>query len=216
MTFARANIDLLAARLRMLGELLERDGRAVWSTTADWQRGARAANLDPDARGNRTWTDPETGECYPVPNDPTGDAATDRDPAADMHDQLLAALAGIDSDAAVLWDLMHAATVRTPQPHKADKSRSHLIAEGWCVSCHRNDQHMTPIEERPTGGRYYAAMCRWCGSFAADYGRMPPTALLQLRHAGRRISVDEVAKALQAETDERRTGRKRRKGKRAA
>lgn len=217
MTFQRQNLNLLAARLRLLGELLERDGTTVWATTAAWQHGARAAVADPDSGGNRWWTDPDTGEVFPVPHDPTGDNATNPDPAADIHDRLLRTLTTIETTGHTLLDLLHAATPRRPITPARDRrhTQAQLIAEGWCTSCHRHDQHLTPIEVRPDGSRYYATMCRWCGSFTADYRRLPPLMLLELRHTGRRISVRDVQGALDRERDEQRASKKRRKGRAA-
>jgi hypothetical protein len=104
-----------AARIRLAGELIDRDGTTAWTTTDDWTYGPRAANTQPSHQ-NRTDDD-----GYPITlNDPTGDGAVDPTAGADSyHPELVEALGWLDTAARQLVDAARHRT--TPEPETIER-----------------------------------------------------------------------------------------------
>lgn len=128
------------------------------------------------------------------------DAARDRmedAAAARYQDELDKLTKRLEADLLRLCRIMD---ICCPQPSKQLANRdllaAQVAAEGWCVSCWRDDQHLTPITLRPGGQPYYRDRCRACGEWKAEHGQDPPKMILELRHAGRRITTADAAKAL--------------------
>jgi hypothetical protein len=68
---------------------------------------------------------------------------------------------------------------------------------------------MVPIEKDRHDLRFYRDYCRWCGAFKAQHKIEPPLPLLELRHAGRRITEADVAKAMKDAKPKKRKGKKK-------
>lgn len=84
----------------------------------------------------------------------------------------------------------------TPRPVRSKRASDldgvDVAADGRCGSCCRDARHLAPIETRPDGARYYADMCRWCGSFRGQHGIDPPIPLLPIRHRGARVTPADI------------------------
>lgn len=63
-----------------------------------------------------------------------------------------------------------------------DMLAAQVAADGWCVSCWRDEQHLTEITKRPSGEPWYRDLCRSCGQWKAENGELPPLDLLRQRH----------------------------------
>lgn len=85
-----------------------------------------------------------------------------------------------------------------PNPVQVGKhmQAAQIAAEGWCVSCWRNDRTCNPIALRASGQPYYRDRCRPCGEWHAEHGQDPPLSILQKRHQGTRVTQKDVEKAL--------------------
>lgn len=64
--------------------------------------------------------------------------------------------------------------------------------DDWCRSCHRNNQHHTPVSLRPTGEAYYVGLCRWCGDFRKAHKYDVPLEVLRVRHQGKRVTLQLI------------------------
>lgn len=120
--------------------------------------------------------------------DPTGDAATQPDPAAKAERKIDRRITALALQAAVL-----AAELHQWQPTSTDMQHpdptSAVAPDGWCTSCWRNDHQHEPITRRHDGTPYYAGLCQWCGEFRANHaGQLPALAILRHRHQGGRIT----------------------------
>lgn len=192
----KADITFIASRLRQAADELDQHGTTAWDTTDAWASGAGTANYDPESGGNRWWED-DDGNVYPVPSDPTGDRALTVEEVNALHqtyrNHLDVALSVAD---AIIRDVT-AATPRTPaQIADRDKLAAQVGAEGWCSSCFRNGGRLVPQAMHPNGTARFNGSCRWCKEFEQEYGRKPPLALLERRHAGRNVTLDDIARAL--------------------
>lgn len=212
MSVTKADLHQLAAQLRLAGELLEANGETVWDTTKSWEPGPRAMNTDPGG-GNR-WEDNDD-VIDPIPNDPTGEAATDADQDT-SHRDLRAALNTIATSSTDLLRLLQVATPRIPERDPQHLVNQQLIADGWCTSCYRDNGYLEPIGTKPDGTPYYRGLCKWCGEFKArNKKQLPPENILRWRHEGRRITPQmeerEMAaqRAVQAKRKHRRRGARR-------
>jgi hypothetical protein len=89
--------------------------------------------------------------------------------------------------------LVRIAGICNPAAPKNLATRDMLVAQveadGWCGSCWRDDQHLTPVAERPNGTAYYRGRCRFCGEWKANTREDPPLEVLRPHHEGRRIRV---------------------------
>jgi hypothetical protein len=69
-----------------------------------------------------------------------------------------------------------------------DLMSAQVAADGWCVSCFRDDE-LLPIALRPNGQPFYKDLCRWCGEWKGANGELPPMDVLRARRRGSRITV---------------------------
>lgn len=83
-----------------------------------------------------------------------------------------------------------------------EKQAAQIAAEGMCVSCWRGGEKQE-IELRPESDPevpakpYYKDLCRWCGTFKATHGQLPPASLVAKHHrVGEHVTTADVAKAL--------------------
>lgn len=128
-------------------------------------------------------------------SDPTGEAAVTTDRA--RHDR-----AQIEHHLGIAWhavDVIQGILARYPEGKMPKAPATDGVPAGACQSCWRDHHHF-----EPTATGTYRRWCRWCGDFLADYGEMPPTAILERRHRGQRISTREIDEALQAKPRRRR------------
>lgn len=187
MTDERPATAALAHMLDELDPLRSRvlaDGDLLWSRTADWVKARQPSN----------------GERGGGLSEPSDDALRQRmedRQASRYHDELKTLTERMRADAARYRRIFE---IVLPPP-SAVLSNKHLqlaqiAAEGWCVSCWRDDQNCTPIALRPSGEPFYKDRCRACGEWKHEHGQDPPLPILKLRHSGRRITTADVAAAL--------------------
>lgn len=176
MTVTKNDVTRVAAAIRTAGELFEVHGALMLDLTDDWASGAKAANLDPNSRGNRV----EDGEM--VPNDPTGEAAIHA--RAELHPQLQACLTRMVADAQWLRDMAHVLAPIVPPSTMNEKDErwcSHHLRIGLCEPRHRRD------------------LCRFCSDFMNLWRVAPPVALLRERQQGKRLTEATIKAALEAD-----------------
>lgn len=179
----RADLPRVSAAIRLAGELLEVHGDLMLSLTDAWAQGAKAANLDPDSRGNR-WELLDDGTVVPMPSDPTGEAvlAARIDTRAELHKRL----ERMAEDAYWIRDMAHVlAPVALP---------SQVNAKGdiWCT------HHLqVGICEPRKGKTDRNTLCRWCSDFWALWNALPPLSLVRARAEKRTITQAMVKDALE-------------------
>lgn len=61
----------------------------------------------------------------------------------------------------------------------------------WCQSCARDHGYREPVDLKRS-----ARYCSWCQRFNAEYHQDPPMALLEAKHAGKRIYDADITRAL--------------------
>ena len=169
----------------------------------------KAARYDRDGGRTQLWCwyherdhsvcEMEASACGGTPiggHDPTGDAATQPDPAAHARRNIERHTRALHQTAQTLL-----AELARWQPASSDMqhpdSRSATAPDGWCTSCWRPpvSQHQ-PVSRRRDGTPYYAGLCKWCGDFKATYARLPPTAVLVHRHSGRNVTQNLIDRHL--------------------
>lgn len=181
----QTDIPRIAATIRVAGELLEVHGELMLDLTSDWAAGAKAANLDPDSRGNR-WETDDNGDVWAIPADPTGEAILHA--RSEVATELRKRLARMTEDAQWLRDMAHVlAPVALP-------STTNARADAWC------SHHLkVGLCEPRKNGSDRNTLCRWCSDFWALWQSLPPLSLVRDRHEGKRISVERAKAALEAE-----------------
>lgn len=185
-TIERPAVSALAAMLDELDQLRERvrrDGDLLWQRTADWVKIQQ----------------PPAGERGGGTSAPADDALRERmldRMASKYHDELRQLTRRLHDDASRYNRI---ADIVLPKPAVSvgnHMQAAQVAAEGWCVSCWRNDQTCEPIAKRPSGEPYYRDRCRPCGAWKAEHGQDPPLPILKLRHEGRRVTQRDVDAAL--------------------
>lgn len=63
------------------------------------------------------------------------------------------------------------------------------LPDDWCTSCYRDDQRFEPVTLRPDGAPYYKGLCRWCGRFRAEHGRLPTDSIIKHHHTRGHLTV---------------------------
>lgn len=173
-------IEALTNELALtLAVLKSEQGPLIWQRAKDWTRVDQIA------------TDSTRGGGV-------GEAASD----TQIEDRHLDAIASryhaeldklTDRIAADLHRLRRISTITSPAPARTLASKellaAQVAADGWCISCWRDDQHLHPISKRPNGDPYYTDLCRACGEWKATNGELPPLDVLKTRHAGGRVRV---------------------------
>lgn len=171
--------DRLADTLEAAAHHVRQQGNLTWGRTSDWTTAGRMPSTGVNGGG--------LGEA--TPDETNGDMREDR-AAARYHDELDKLTARLDADLHRLTRIMN---ICCPPPPKSLQSKDMLAAQvaadGWCLSCWRDDQHLEPISVRPTGQAYYRDRCRPCGQWRNEHGEDPPPDILRARHTGRRIRV---------------------------
>jgi hypothetical protein len=77
------------------------------------------------------------------------------------------------------------------KPASRELQAAQVAADGWCISCWRDNQHL-----EPTMKGQYRDRCRFCGDWRRQHQADPPLAILAARHTGRRITQADVDRAL--------------------
>lgn len=120
------------------------------------------------------------------------------DAAASRYNAEVSAI--LNRTTADLARLRRIITVCNPDSPKHLANRDMLLAqvaaEGLCVNCWLDDQYLQEIQLQPSGVPFYKNLCRGCGEWKAAHGKVPPLSILVLRHAGRRVTTADAAKAL--------------------
>lgn len=168
----------VAAQIRVAGELMDVHLGLVLSLLADWSAGAKAANLDPNSRGNR-W-DAEN-EAW-IPSDPTGEAMLNA--RADTAVEAQMRLERMRNDALWWRDMIHVAGVVVPP------STINAKDDLWCTRCLR----VGICEPRHRG-----TLCRDCDDFKKLYQADRPFSLVRMKREGKRLTKTIVEDALRAE-----------------
>jgi hypothetical protein len=206
-TIRPSDLPLAVIHLRRAGELIATPcgcghasctlGEHVLRAAGHMGPGPRAANIDPTTRGAR-WEADETGNIWPVPNDPTGEAALQPD-APDVQTLLRQAIITSERAALAVIDLIGA--------HRPDRRPLDVDEpDGWCS--HHLDE-IGVCEPRHRG-----ELCRSCYDFARLHGIAPPRRLLQMHRDGRRWTDQDIAIALREHRAAQ--ARPKRKGRRAS
>lgn len=192
----RADLPRLAGSLAVLGTLLEDRGQQAWDVLASWTTGP----TPPPTTGERGGGTGEAGQ---------EDQAEQRRWEARAARLLAEQRADLTELDRLVQNIIRRIDIACPPNTAEVKNRrtgnldpvtpAEVAIEGWCASCWRDDQTLEPIEKDRHGLRYYRDYCRWCGAFKAKHDTEPPLALLKRRHAGQRISEDDIRDALKAE-----------------
>ncbi len=210
---SRADLPRLGASLGVLGTLVE--SQQAWDTSWGWAYGPRPAPARGERGGGGTEVDVEDRKAE--------EKARGR--AAQIHDEYRAWCAEMDAltqRGLRLHDVIqppHPAALRNRSGDLDPITAADAAAAGWCKSCWRNDQQMVPTTPPEGSGRLkrYRDYCRWCGDFHGQHKIEPPIELLRIRHAGGRISEQDVDKAIKAALQAAKPKKtKRKKGKVAA
>lgn len=166
--------QVLADRLRALAGLLEASGGIVWQRVHDWERVGRVPA--PGIRGGGT----AGGASDRQLEDRLGDRK-----AGAYATELRLLTARLEADSARVARII--GIVTPPAPDRLGTSElqsAQVAAEGWCVSCWRAEQTLTPV-----ASRRYRDLCRWCGDWRAEHGEVPPVRVVRLRAEGRSVTV---------------------------
>lgn len=166
-------------------------GDHVWRSTKSMGPGPRAANLDPNARGWR-WEEDDDGEVWPVPNDRTGEAAIDPEPA-DLHVEYMTLLNEAMRIATQLGVFIDRHRPDREIPVHDDDSAGH-----WCA------HHLSFNMIEP---RYRGDLCRTCYEIKQAEGKLPPRSILEIRRDGRKITQKDITEAMRGT----KKGKKRRR-----
>lgn len=166
----------LGRLLQELGRRIEAEGETAGERFAQWQR-TREIPRDSNRGG---------GNGGVVYEDARIDRREDQYAAA-LRDRWLRCNTKLLALAGEAEWLLDAAKVT--KALGKDRSAAQAAADGWCISCFRDDQHLTPIGLRPTGEPYYRDRCRGCGEWRASTGEDPPLEVLRTRHRGGRVRV---------------------------
>lgn len=185
MTIRTADIPRITAIGHVAMDLWEAHGHLALQLAAEWADGPPAANLDPDRRGNRWELDPDTGEVWAVPADPTGEAsltAGQSHARQSLHAELQSLLALHEATSVRLRNI-----VATLVPVKLDATEND---KRWCT----NHLRIGVCEPRARGD-----LCRWCDDKRLEWGVRPPVKLMTMRHLGKTVYDRDVKDALAAE-----------------
>lgn len=181
MSHPRADqLQRIGSKIAAAGDQIAAHGPTLWERTRQWRPGARAANLDPDSGGWRYEQDVD-GTVWPVPSDPTGEAAMPHaDAAAHLHDELRALIDTMDRCSDRILELSRLALpANTPRPDDPTAWCANHLSIGVCEPRHRGD------------------LCRWCDDFRREHAnQLPPASLLGARHRGVRITERMVDAAM--------------------
>ena len=182
--------DLLADRMARCAALLADQGPLTWQRVHDWTTTGRmpAAGI----RGGGL-SDPDAGEL----DDRQAERAEDRK-AARYQTELTALTTRLDADLARLRVIIGVACPDGPAAFAtSDMLAAQVAADGWCVSCWRDDQALVPVTLR-AGSQVpvWKDLCRWCGDWRAVHRALPPLRLVRLHRQGRRITTADVEREL--------------------
>lgn len=160
-------------------DLWEAHGRLALELAESWSDGPPAANLDPDARGNR-WEVDANGDVWAIPSDPTGEASIK------ARTDLLGEIEGLlRLQEATAIRLRNIAMTLVPVRYEATDDDKR-----WCT----NHMRIGACEPRSRGD-----LCRWCDDKRLEWGVRPPVKLLTMRHLGKTVYDRDVKDALAAE-----------------
>lgn len=168
-------------------------GEHIWrATRAMTPSPLRSSNTDPGG-GNR-WETHDDDSVWPIPNDPTGEAAmnttTDPDEWAEALEWL--------NQAADHFAVVFGKYRPDRRLHTVDPS----AAEQWCT------HHLTTIGKCEP--RYRGDLCRVCYDFQlAHANKLPPADLLTAKHEGRRWTEQTIRDSLRAAYPKKPKGKKR-------
>ena len=171
----------LSASLKRLTTLLDAHGETTWQRVSDWTHPGRMPTNG--TRGG--------GLAQAVSDEHLEERNGDRI-AARYHQEVTQLAARLDTDIARLTQIIAICCPARPK-HLANRDvmAAQVAADGWCVSCWRNGQHLEPVVKGQ-----YRDRCRFCGDWRGQHHSDPPALIMDLRHAGRRITQNDVDRAL--------------------
>lgn len=190
-------VDVFHANLLAAAEAIAESYTESWQRTYDWQTN-RAPKWKPELDDDEQDEDRRASVSE-------RDAADKRDEAqaSRYHQELRTLTARIDADIARVRRII---TISTPSDPRTLKSKellaAQVAAEGYCVNCWTDDQHLEPITLRPEtdphikAKPYYRDLCRACGAWKAEHNQHRPMLVLRLVHQGRRVTQSDVDRAL--------------------
>lgn len=161
-------VDKLCQHLTTTTRDLEHLGASTWKRFDEWADSPKQAR--DILRGGGL------GEARS--DDDTENARLDR-LAAGYHRELDQLTRRVEADLARLRQLLRIANPDRPRSLRpGELTDSQLVADGWCPSCFRDDQHLAPVAE----GRY-KDRCRGCGDLRGRERRDPTMDELRLMHS---------------------------------
>lgn len=179
--------QVLADRLQECAELVRKQGPDTWTRVADWETAKMPAPVerDDDDQAERR----KAGRSAEDEEDRRGDAVASR-----YRAELAALTKRLDADMARVARIIDVCNPPRPdQLMRHDMLLAQVAAEGYCVSCWRDDQTLVEVAK----GRY-RDRCRHCGEFRAAEGQDPPQSLLVKAHerGWRSITSVDVDRAM--------------------
>ena len=185
----RRQVHEQASRWRDVADLWSKAGAQMLVTADNWQR------LRSDLLSRHDGADDEQDEARraSASDDERNDRRWDEQ-AAGYAKELAAILGRVDADLTRLTRLEGILCPDQPkQLGNRDLLAAQVAADGWCVSCHRDDGYCEPVwESRSRDG------CQWCARWRTSEGAWPPVALVRWRHRnpGRALTTADVARLL--------------------
>lgn len=148
--------------------ILVRSGSLMWQRADDWRKHKRLPNDSTRGGG--------TGEAVGL--DKMRERMEDQQAGA-YYDELATLSDRLSADLNRLRFLEKILVPDKPRPLRpGDMTTAQLIADGWCPSCFRDNDHLAPLAE----GRY-SDRCRPCGETRGRERRDPTLEELRIMHA---------------------------------
>lgn len=171
-------VDKLHASLTVTDRDLLHMGATTWRRFLEWEKPTQPAR---DSLRGGGFGEGKTDTRLEDEHD-------DRQ-ASRYHHELHELTERIDRDLARLRTLLRIANPDRPRSLRpGDLTTTQLIADGWCPSCFRNDQHLNPVAE----GRY-RDRCRACGEHRAATGTDPSLDDLKTMHTRGKRTRQRIA-----------------------
>lgn len=183
------SVSAQAVRWRDAADLWAREGAQMLAVSAAWEkprddllRPSDGADEDQDQKRREARSDRDR-------NDAVRDAQ-----ASTYRDELARILKRVDADLGRLERLHEILCPDQPERlRNRDLLAVQVAADGWCVSCHRDNAYCEPVwKDRSRDG------CQWCTKWRQSEGQWPPVALVRWRHRnpGRALTTADVARLM--------------------
>lgn len=185
------DLDRISDNARLAAGLTQGHGVAALERAHAWLGNVKGASYE----GGSGWRYDQGDDNDPaaIPNDPTGEAGTNKTaPDQLAHFRLNAAIGALNTAALNVTKLL--ASIAPTNPARTDEGPG----EGWCESCYRLHRYLEPVAIHKDGSAKYSKppLCSWCGSFKRAEKQLPPLVLVRKHLEGKRISEEDKEKAL--------------------